>query len=756
MRGWLALFVLLAIIPLAYPMSQQELIQKYSFSAETVFMNITNSTDFMIDRDNDGVYDLLVLELTTFNTPGNFIFSATLDGIGGDITNETNTTLPIGTNKLNLTFDSFLLNQDAYNYSIKVYNSSYSLKYRKDKITTNEYPDYEGGFKILSISDYEENKDLKINLTVDSPVNGTFETIVYLYNFNKTTIFEKENKTLTSAENNISVFFAGDRIKKLHKTGSFKVSSVKINSKKITTNHTTNFYDYRDFGTSPYISGFSDKGIDENSNGKYELLQISAKTLITFEDDYSIYMQLYDLFDNFIDSKNITEHLNAGNRTLMWNVNGTKIKGKKLNGPYAIKQAFLFENGVIVDEIEDYTTSSYNFDDFENPNLPDIKTAISVSDGYRYNSPTIDVNVTLKNIGILPAFNVFADIFDNKSVFVSNVTNILLPGSSAFYQFEYTNESDFDITAIADLLDSVEEINESNNAQRFEVKFNKKPNINQIQNITVNEGDEITINISAYDSNNDFVYYSINSSKLKNNSNIFHWNTTAKDSGEYFLQANASDRYLFDYSLFKITVVNNENDTDNDGINDSDDAVIGDSVSSSLQNLSVFIDGSSDFSSILRGEKRIKFRQGNAMLAEFDINLSLYRINLSNITLQKQPGNSTGWLIFRGIKMPLGYRKTLYIDKVNSTNGICIKDADINSVDEISDACNLENEFKIECDGALQGSYRCTYNSSSGKYKIEGLKHSGIQQINYEAPEASSPTAPVSSASTSSGSSGGG
>ena len=44
-----------------------------------------------------------------------------------------------------------------------------------------------------------------------------------------------------------------------------------------------------------YISGFIDKGVDENSNEKYESLQISAKTQITSEDDYSIYMQLYDL-----------------------------------------------------------------------------------------------------------------------------------------------------------------------------------------------------------------------------------------------------------------------------------------------------------------------------------------------------------------------------------------------------------------------------------------------------------------------------
>ena len=105
------------------------------------------------------------------------------------------------------------------------------------------------------------------------------------------------------------------------------------------------------------------------------------------------------------------------------------------------------------------------------------------------------------------------------------------------------------------------------------------------------------------------------------------------------------------------------------------------------------------------------------MLAEFDLNLSLYRLNLSN-NIAKAARQFNRVADIQGVKMPLGYRKTLYLDRLNSTNGICIKDEDINSVDEISDNCNSENEFKIECDGTLQGAYRCTYNSSAGNTRL--------------------------------------
>ncbi|MBI2646842.1 hypothetical protein HYW99_00005, partial [Candidatus Woesearchaeota archaeon] len=97
----------------------------------------------------------------------------------------------------------------------------------------------------------------------------------------------------------------------------------------------------------------------------------------------------------------------------------------------------------------------------------------------------------------------------------------------------------------------------------------------------------------------------------------------------------------------------------------------------------------------------------------------------------------------------------LYIDKINKTiNGICIKEEEILTINEISGNCNSNNEFKVECDGTLQNSYLCIYNSTLNKYKVQGLKYSGVVQIEYIKPSESS--ASTSSGSGSGGGSGGG
>ena len=133
-------------------MSIKELISKYSFSIITPQINVTNYADFMIDEDNNGINDTLVLELTTNNVEGSFIFAVNLFD-NSILTSETNKTLNSGITKLNITFDSIFFTQNQFNYSIKIYNSSYSLKYRKDNIPTQNYYTYEEGFKISNIGD---------------------------------------------------------------------------------------------------------------------------------------------------------------------------------------------------------------------------------------------------------------------------------------------------------------------------------------------------------------------------------------------------------------------------------------------------------------------------------------------------------------------------------------------------------------------------------------------------------------------------
>ena len=753
MKG-VAAIVLLFVIPLAYSISIKELIARYSFSTTTTQMNVTGISDFMIDKNNNGINDTLVFELTTSNTAGNYVFVINLFDKNGILTNETNNTLSSGTNKLNITFDSILLSQSQFNYSIKVYNSTYSLKYRKDNILTQIYQSYEEGFKLLEANDVKLNKTLMINITINSSLNGEFETSLFLI-YNNSIISKKENKSITSSTQNLVFNFYNETIKRTHYAGKFNVSSIKIGKKIIKANFTTAFYDFRDFAVKSFISNFTDGGIDATNN-KYDILQINASIEVLKDDSYAAALALYDLFGNIVEIKNISSFLNVGHNVMEFNINGSGIYDKKMNGPFTVKYIELYENGALVDGINDaYTTKNYNFNDFGVPSLPDLSVNISISDGYHYGIGNITINFTFKNIGNRHAFNVFTEIFDNKTFFMSNKSNMLNANSQLTYQIKFTNISDFEMTAIADLQDFVEELNESNNAERVVIKLNKAPSLELVENITVNETDKITLNLSASDPNGDNLLFSVNLSKFSNKSNIFEWSTTTTDSGNYTLSAVASDGYLNHSRAFRIIVLDvPHKDIDNDGINDSIDKLIGDekSINTSTVNLSILVGNSKNLSRLFNESIKVRFMDSGFAIAEFDFDFSLFKLNLTNITINKQL-NSTGSLIFRGLKMPEGVTKALYVDRVDAAiNGICIKEDEISAISEISNDCNSNNEFKVECDGTSQDSYTCIYNSTLNKYKVQGLRHSGIVQLAYaKAAGSSSP-----SASSASGSSGGG
>src|SRR3989344_6533884 len=244
-KGVVIFLVVLFLIPVAYSLSIKDLIARYSFSATSPQMNVTEFKDFMIDKNSNGINDTLVFELTTNNADDIFIFVINLLDKNGILTNETNVTLNAGINKLNIMLNTILLSQNQFNYSVKIYNSSFSLKYRKDNILTQEYTNYEKGFEILSIKDSKVDKMLKVNVTINSYINGTFETILFLA-YNNSIISIKENKTITNSIQDLIFNFDNETIKRTHYIGNFNISSVKIGKKVIKINAVISFYDFRD------------------------------------------------------------------------------------------------------------------------------------------------------------------------------------------------------------------------------------------------------------------------------------------------------------------------------------------------------------------------------------------------------------------------------------------------------------------------------------------------------------------------------
>ena len=710
----------------------------------------------MADSNGNGINDTLVIELETINPAGTFVFVINLLDKNGILTNETNKTLNAGVNKVNITFSSLLLSQEQFNYSIKVYNSSRRQKFRKDNIPTQIYSNYEEGFRVLDVKDSKIDQKLRLNITVNSPKNETHITTIFL-NYINQSIFSKSSKTFRSGTNYLIFDFDNETVKRTHYTGNFSILSIKIGRKTYKTDFATSYYNYRDFAASAYIFNFTDDGVDLDNDGKFDFLEVNPSISILRAADYTLTSALYDLFGAPIEASNVSMNLDIGNKAIPIRFNGTNINEKKVNVPFVIKHIELYENGVLIDKSNDaYVTKNYNFNDFQSPDLPDLTVKISASDAYKYGIGNITINITFSNMGKKHAFNIFTDIFDNKTFSRSNKTSFLGRASGLNYQLNFANVSDFEITAAADLQNLVEESNESNNAEKIAIKMNKRPNLAIVKDTVVNETDKIIINLSASDPNDDELSYSINFSKFSNNISIFKWNTKTTDSGNYTLTATASDGFLEDAVIFKISVLDvPEIDADNDGVNDTIDNLIGDenSVNTSTLNLTIFLGDSKNLSRLFNGSRKVKLIDGNFIIAEFDFDFSQHRFNLKNLTINKQKGNTTGSLIVRGLALPQGRTKILYLDKISTgLNGICIKEEEISSINEISSNCNLNNEFKVECDGSPQNSYTCIYNSTLNKYKIQGLLHSGIIQIDYTKPASESSSSPA----LTTGSSGGG
>lgn len=159
-----------------------------------------------------------------------------------------------------------------------------------------------------------------------------------------------------------------------------------------------------------------------------------------------------------------------------------------------------------------------------------------------------------------------------------------------------------------------------------------------------------------------------------------------------------------------------------------DNGIISDisKINTTLQNMSISIGNFTNLSKTFTGTETVEFKEGNETLVVFDFNFSQHKLNLANLTIDTQSENATkGSLIISGLRLAKGGTKTVYIDDLDeSVDKVCIKDAEIVIIDEISASCDGENEFLINCDSVVSNGYNCT--DLGDKYKITGLNHSGV------------------------------
>ncbi len=106
-------------------------------------------------------------------------------------------------------------------------------------------------------------------------------------------------------------------------------------------------------------------------------------------------------------------------------------------------------------------------------------------------------------------------------------------------------------------VDVTDSISATSKIWSVEVKnVNRKPMLEDIQNIEVKETDKITITALATDDDKDAITYSINDNRFEQEDNIFTWQTDYDSAGTYQLVITTSDAQDTTEQTFTVTVEN--------------------------------------------------------------------------------------------------------------------------------------------------------------------------------------------------------
>ncbi|MBS3158180.1 hypothetical protein J4206_02745 [Candidatus Woesearchaeota archaeon] len=180
-------------------------------------------------------------------------------------------------------------------------------------------------------------------------------------------------------------------------------------------------------------------------------------------------------------------------------------------------------------------------------------------------------------------------------------------------------------------------------------------------------------------------------------------------------------------------------DTDDDGILDVDDNIlfIKEKVAEKTknfekENIKIKIDNNEKLENNYEGKKEIRIQENEKPIIKFDFDFDKeQKLDLGQINVEKQSSlEQTGYIVVRGIESQAN-SKTIYLDKLNKeSKSVCIKDAPVDSISQMSEKCNGESEIFLNCDGTKKESYVC--NDLGSQFEVSGLKNSAAKEVTQE------------------------
>jgi hypothetical protein len=228
-------------------------------------------------------------------------------------------------------------------------------------------------------------------------------------------------------------------------------------------------------------------------------------------------------------------------------------------------------------------------------------------------------------------------------------------------------------------------------------------------------------------------------STFDNSSSLYNYNYLVRESvgTQYEVQCsisdlvelvNLNDANLTSFDNTNITIID---DWDFDDVSDDEDRILGTgSTLNTTLSLVMEVDNSPNYNTT-NETKVVTIKKADIKLIEFKYNFTKKILDTSNITIEvNDESDNESFIIIKGLELDSDETKNITLPKKNQRGKVCIKDAPVLSISEISSSCNGTNETLFNyCTSVGQtiGNYTCR--ETNDGYFITGLRNSAGKEM---------------------------
>ena len=356
-----------------------------------------NYSDAGVDTDGDGLYNYLKLSVGVQITETEmYNVVAWLEDVTGTaeiVWASTGGMIATGTHTVDLFFDGRVIRESGldgpYNVArveLRVSDRDLVIDAGNDTYTTTAYAytDFEPYDAQLSYTFNEATRDtdgdglydsLDVGVGLDIYNAGSYTVTGRLFANGNEVAFAQSGASMATGTQVLTLTFDGQAIRQRRQDGPYLLGNVRLHDASDSqvdfalSPYTTTAYAYTDFerGSAELTGAYSDSGIDDDGNGYYDYLRLSATVDVITGSTYSLVGWLYDINGNPIDWTSNSSMLSPGTRTMTLDFDGLAIGSHGVDGPYYVSALSLQDDtGTMISyEPYVYTTTAYAYTDFE-------------------------------------------------------------------------------------------------------------------------------------------------------------------------------------------------------------------------------------------------------------------------------------------------------------------------------------------------------------------------------------------------------